>query len=122
MAADVPPTTRQQFLRRLVWDHARLPGPPDHCVVPVHLGYAADGFPGRRDGAFDRPKGGDDDRDRGHAASIPEEMTSRPKGRIALELLDLARAHGVAFSWLTFDEGHGGKPPRGRGINTQLAT
>jgi SRSO17 transposase len=34
----------------------------------------------------------------------------RPKWKIALELYDRARANGVVFDWLTFDEGYGGKP------------
>jgi len=34
----------------------------------------------------------------------------RPKWRIALELFDRARAGGVVFDWLVFDEGYGGKP------------
>ncbi len=34
----------------------------------------------------------------------------RPKWQIALALYDRARANGVSFRYLTFDEGYGGKP------------
>jgi len=44
------------------------------------------------------------------AAGIPEAMVHRPKWRIGLELYDIARGNGLAFSWVTFDEGYGGKP------------
>ena len=37
-------------------------------------------------------------------------MTYRPKTEIALELFDRARANGIHFAWLTFDEWYGGKP------------
>jgi hypothetical protein len=37
-------------------------------------------------------------------------MTYRPKTEIALELYDRARAKGIHFAWLTFDEWYGGKP------------
>jgi SRSO17 transposase len=37
-------------------------------------------------------------------------MVYRPKWQIALELFDRARANGVSFAYLTFDEGYGGKP------------
>nr|WP_145432991.1 transposase [Lacipirellula limnantheis] len=32
------------------------------------------------------------------------------KWKIALELCDRAAARGVTSDWLTFDDGHGGKP------------
>jgi len=44
------------------------------------------------------------DRVRCREAKIPETMTYRPKTEIALELFDRARAHGIHFAWLTFDE------------------
>ena len=37
-------------------------------------------------------------------------MIYRPKTEIALELYDRARAQGIHFAWLTFDEWYGGKP------------
>jgi SRSO17 transposase len=37
-------------------------------------------------------------------------MIYRPKWRIALELFDRSRAEGLAFPWITADEGYGGKP------------
>ena len=50
------------------------------------------------------------DRVRCREAKIPETMTYRPKTEIALELFDRARANGIHFAWLTFDEWYGGKP------------
>ena len=47
------------------------------------------------------------------AAARPASPTTsryRPKWQIALEQLDRAGANGVAFDWLTFDEGYGDKP------------
>lgn len=51
-----------------------------------------------------------DDRVRCQAAGIPDDVVYRPKSDIALELYDRARAHGVHFDWLTFDEWYGTKP------------
>jgi SRSO17 transposase len=50
------------------------------------------------------------DRPRCRLAHIPEDVVYRPKWQIALELYDRARANGVSFAYLTFDEGYGGKP------------
>ena len=36
-------------------------------------------------------------------------MAHRPKWRIGLDLYDLARGNGLAFSWVTFDEDYGGR-------------
>jgi SRSO17 transposase len=41
----------------------------------------------------------------------------RPKADIALELCDRARAAGIAFEWLTFDEWYGSKPQFLRALN-----
>jgi SRSO17 transposase len=43
-------------------------------------------------------------------------MVHRPKWRIGLELYDTAGSNGLAFSWVTFDEGYGGKPGFLRGL------
>lgn len=85
-------------------------GKQDNGIVTVHLAYAAAEFHCLLDGELFLPESWSDDRQRCRAAGIPEEMVYRPKTEIALELYDRARANGVQFSWLTFDEWYGAKP------------
>ncbi len=85
-------------------------GKKDNCVTTVHLGYAVDDFHCLLDSELFLPESWSEDRSRCRAAHIPAEMVYRPKWRIALELYDHARANGVSFAYLTFDEGYGGKP------------
>lgn len=85
-------------------------GKTDNCVVTVHLGYAVDDFHCLLGSELYLPESWAADRDRCRAADIPDAMEYRPKWRIALELYDRARANGVTFRYLTFDEGYGGKP------------
>ena len=86
-------------------------GKTENCIVTVHLAYAADGFHCLLDGELYLPESWAKDRARCRAAGIPEEMTYRPKWEIAFEQYDRARAHGIEFQWLTFDEGYGSKTP-----------
>jgi SRSO17 transposase len=85
-------------------------GKTDNCVVTVHLGYAVDDFHCLLDSALYLPQSWAQDRERCRRARIPDEIDYRPKWRIALELLDRARANGVSFRYLVFDEGYGSKP------------
>ena len=85
-------------------------GKKENCMVTVHLAYAAGDFHCLLDGDLFLPEDWSDDRDRCRAAGIPDDVVYRPKWKIALELFDRARDHGVTFDWLTFDEGYGGKP------------
>ena len=85
-------------------------GKTENCIVTVHLAYAAGDFHCLVDGDLFLPEDWSDDRDRCRAAGIPDDVVYRPKWKIALELFDRARDNGVAFDWLTFDEGYGGKP------------
>jgi SRSO17 transposase len=85
-------------------------GKTENCIVTVHLAYASGDFHCLLDGDLFLPEDWSDDRDRCRAAGIPDEVVYRPKWKIALELFDRARANGVTFDWLTFDEGYGGKP------------
>lgn len=82
-------------------------GQQDNCVVSVHLGYAVDDFHCLLDSELFLPESWSEDRARCRAAKIPDEMVHRPKPQIALELYDRARANGVHFEWLTFDELYG---------------
>jgi SRSO17 transposase len=85
-------------------------GKIENCVVTVHLSYAVDDFHCLLGSDLFLPRAWSDDRERCRQAGIPDEVVYRPKWRIALELLDRARANGVALAWLTFDEGYGRKP------------
>lgn len=82
-------------------------GKKDNCVVTVHLAYARDDFHCLLDSELFLPESWSNDRARCRAADIPDQMVHRPKTDIALELVDRARRNGVAFEWLTFDEGYG---------------
>lgn len=85
-------------------------GKKDNCLTTVHLGYAVDDFHCLLDSDLFLPESWAEDRPRCRAAHIPDEVVYRPKWQIALELFDRARANGVSFRYLTFDEGYGGKP------------
>jgi len=85
-------------------------GKQENCIVTVHLGYARNDFHSLVDGELYLPESWSEDRQRCRAAGIPDELVYRSKWKIALELVDRARQHGVVFEWLTFDEGYGGKP------------
>lgn len=85
-------------------------GKQDNCVTTVHLGYAVDEFHCLLDSELFLPESWSQDRPRCRAAHIPDALVYRPKWHIALELYDRARANGLSFAYLTFDEGYGGKP------------
>jgi SRSO17 transposase len=85
-------------------------GKADNCIVTVHLGYAVDEFHCLLDSELFLPESWSQDQDRCRAADIPDDMVHRPKTQIALELYDRARANGINFAWLTFDEGYGKSP------------
>jgi len=86
-------------------------GKKENCLVSVHLGYSQVDFHCLLDADLFLPQSWSENRERCREAGIPEEVVYRPKTAIALELYDRARANGVEFDWLTFDEGYGGKPP-----------
>jgi SRSO17 transposase len=87
-------------------------GKKENCVVSVHLGYATPAFYSLMDGEVFLPEQTwDQDRDRCHAAGIPDDVVYRPKWQMALAQYQRAVANGVRFAWLTFDEGYGGKGP-----------
>lgn len=82
-------------------------GKKDNCIVTVHLAYAVDDFHCLVDSELFLPESWSNDRPRCRRAAIPDDMVHRPKTDIALELYDRSRANGIAFAWLTFDEGYG---------------
>ena len=85
-------------------------GKTENCIVTVHPAYAREGLHCLLDGELFLPQSWSEDRQRCREAGIPDDMTYRPKWRIALELYDRAVKNGLHFDWLTFDEGYGGKP------------
>jgi SRSO17 transposase len=85
-------------------------GKIENCIVTVHTGVAKGRYKTLFDADLFLPESWDQDRDRCQAARIPADVRYRPKWQIALEQLDRARANGIHFDWLTFDEGYGDKP------------
>jgi SRSO17 transposase len=85
-------------------------GKQANCVVTVHLGYAVDDFHCLLDSELFLAESWSEDRPRCREAHIPDQVVYRPKWQIALALYDRARANGVSFRYLTFDEGYGSKP------------
>jgi SRSO17 transposase len=85
-------------------------GKQDNCIVTVHLGMAVDDFHCLLDGELFLPESWSNDRERCREAGIPDTMVYRPKTDIALELYDRARANGITFAYVTFDEWYGSKP------------
>jgi SRSO17 transposase len=99
---DKTPGVQKQWCGRL--------GKTENCMVTVHLGYARNDFHCLLNGDLFLPESWASDRERCREAGIPDEVVYRPKWQIALELYDDARANGLHFDWLTFDEGYGSKP------------
>jgi SRSO17 transposase len=85
-------------------------GKIENCIVTVHTGLAKGPYKTLCDADLFLPQSWDQDRDRCRQAGIPDDVVYRPKWQIALEQLDRALAHGIAFDWFTFDEGYGDKP------------
>lgn len=87
-------------------------GKTENCVISVHLGYATPDFHTLLDADLYLPEETwHADRQRCRAAGIPDTVVYRPKWQIGLEQIRRARANGVHFAWMTFDEAYGGKPP-----------
>ena len=92
--------------------HCGAVGKTENCVVSVHLGYATPAFYSLIDGEVYLPQETwHKDRPRCREAGIPDDVVYQPKWQMALEQYRRAVANGVRFTWLTFDEGYGGKGP-----------
>lgn len=92
-------------------------GKVENGIVTVHVAAARGRFKALLDADLYLPQSWDADRERCRAAGIPDEVRYRPKWRIALEQLARLEATGVAFDWLTFDEGYGSQVPMLRVLN-----
>lgn len=95
-------------------------GKQENGIVTVHLGYHTGDFHCLVDGDLYLPESWHEDRARCEAAGIPAQVVYRPKTDIALELYDRARANGIHFEWLTFDEWYGGKPAFLRALDQRV--
>ena len=88
--------------------HCGATGKTDNCVVAVYLGYATEDFHALVDCDLYLPEETwAQDEKRRAEAGIPEELTFRTKGEIALDLLRRTVAAGAAFKYLTADELYG---------------
>ena len=85
-------------------------GKVENGIVTVHMAATRGNFRTLLDADLYVPAGWDEDRERCRRAGIPEGVVFRPKWLIALEQYYRLTGNGVAFDWLTFDEGYGSKP------------
>ena len=92
-------------------------GKIDNGIVTVHLGVAQGTFQALLDAELYLPKSWADDRSRCRAAGIPDDVSSRPKWRLAVDQWIRACKAGVWFDGLVFDEGYGSKVPFLRFLN-----
>lgn len=82
-------------------------GKVDNGIVTVHVGVAKGTFQALLDADLFLPQSWSDDRTRCRAAGIPDHVKHRTKWRLALDQLIRLSGNGIAFDWLTFDEGYG---------------
>jgi SRSO17 transposase len=92
-------------------------GKVDNGIVTVHLGVAKGTFQALLDADLYLPKSWAEDRERCRAAGIPEDITHRPKWRLAVDQWVRAVGNGLSFDWLVFDEGYGAAVPLLRFLN-----
>lgn len=90
--------------------HCGAVGKQENCIVLVNLAFARGDFHCLVDAELFLPESWSNDRPRCREAGIPDEMVYRPKSEIALEHYHRAKANGIHFDWLTFDEWYGSKP------------
>jgi len=90
--------------------HCGAVGKKENCIVLVNLAYARGNFHCLLDGELFLPESWSQDRVRCREAGIPDEIVYRPKSEIALEQYRQAKANGLSFDWLTFDEWYASKP------------
>jgi SRSO17 transposase len=89
-------------------------GKLDNCVVGQHLFYtnndAKNPFTCMLASDLYLPEEWAADRERCHAAGIPDDVDYRAKWRIGVDQIESAIGNGVRFSWITFDEDYGRIP------------
>jgi SRSO17 transposase len=91
------PGVQRQYCGRL--------GKTANCVVTVQLAFSSfdTRFRTMLDTELFLPESWSNNRERCRQAGIPDEVTYRPKHKIALELLDRAESNGVHLEWTTAD-------------------
>jgi SRSO17 transposase len=92
-------------------------GKIDNGIATVHLGVTRGTFQALLDADLYLPKSWAEDRERCRAAGIPDDITHRPKWRLAVDQWVRAVGNGVSFDWLVFDEGYGAAVPFLRFLN-----
>jgi SRSO17 transposase len=92
-------------------------GKVDNGIVTVHVGVAKGTFQALLDADLFLPQSWSEDRPRCRAAGIPDTLKHRTKWRLAMDQLIRLNGNGVAFDWLTFDEGYGAAVPFLRCLN-----
>jgi len=89
-------------------------GKVDNCVIGQHLLYTdndpANPFCCVLASDLFLPQSWSEDRQRCREAGIPDDLTHRPKWRIALDQLERAIGNGVRVEWITFDADYGQIP------------
>jgi len=90
--------------------HCGAVGKKENCIVLVNRAYARGDFHCLLDGELFLPESWSQDRVRCREAGIPDEIVYRPKSEIALEQYRQAKANGLSFDGLTFDEWYASKP------------
>jgi len=89
-------------------------GKIDNCVLGQHLLYTDNDpknpFSCVLSSDLYLPTSWSEDRERCREAGIPDEVTYRPRWRIAVDQVTEAIGNGVRFQWLTFDEEYGSIP------------
>ncbi|MBP3957862.1 IS701 family transposase [Gemmata sp. G18] len=86
-------------------------GKVDNGIVTVHIGVTKGTFQALLDADLFVPESWDADRDRCEQAGIPDDVGHQTKWRLAVDQWLRATGNGVAFDWLTFDEGYGAAVP-----------
>ena len=86
-------------------------GKVENGIVTVHVGGSKGTFQALFDADLFLPQPWSQDRPRCQAAGIPDTLKHRTKWCLAMDQLVRLNANGLAFDWLTFDEGYG---PRSR--------
>ena len=89
-------------------------GKKDNCVIGQHLLYTDNDpknpFSCMVASDLYLPQSWDSDRDRCRRAGIPDEITYRPKWKIAVEQLERTMSQGLRFDYVTYDEEYGKTP------------
>jgi SRSO17 transposase len=95
-------------------------GKRENCIVTVHLAVARERYKTLIDADLFLPASWDEDRPRCKEAGIPDDLHHRTKWQIALEQCKRAKANGLHFDWMTFDEGYGASSEFLAGLAEQL--